>query len=49
MGIVAAEAFPVQGEDPLVPSIGVACMVAGALVLRVNPIAPLRRHRDAVP
>jgi hypothetical protein len=48
MGIVAAEAFPVQGEAPLVPSIGVACQVAGALVLRVNPFAPLRRERDAV-
>jgi hypothetical protein len=48
MGIVAAEAFPVQGEAPLVPSIGVACLVAGALVLRVNPFAPLRRERDAV-
>jgi Acyltransferase family len=48
MGVVAAEAFPVQGEDPLVPSIGVACVVAGALVLRVNPLAPLRRDRGAV-
>jgi hypothetical protein len=48
MGIVAAEAFPVQGEAPLVPSIGVACLVVGALVLRVNPFAPHRRERDAV-
>jgi hypothetical protein len=49
MGIVAAQAFPVQGEDPLVPAIGVACLVAGALMLRVNPLAPLRRDRTALP
>ena len=43
MAIVAAEAFPVQGEEPLRPALGVAGIVAGTLLLRVNPLGPLRR------
>jgi fucose 4-O-acetylase-like acetyltransferase len=43
LAIVAREAFPVQGEQLLWPSIGVACVVAAAVVLRLDPIAPLRR------
>jgi fucose 4-O-acetylase-like acetyltransferase len=46
LGILAREAFPVQGEQLLWPSIGVACVVAGAIVLRLNPLAPLRRSAD---
>jgi fucose 4-O-acetylase-like acetyltransferase len=43
LAIVAREAFPVQGEQLLWPSIGVACVVAAAVVLRLDPVAPLRR------
>ena len=43
---IADQAFPVQGEQLLWPSIGVACVVAGAILLRVDPIAPLRRRAD---
>jgi fucose 4-O-acetylase-like acetyltransferase len=43
LAIIAREAFPVQGEQLLWPGIGVACVVVGAVLLRVDPIAPLRR------
>jgi hypothetical protein len=43
LAIIAREAFPVQGEQLLWPSIGVTCVVLGAVLLRVDPIAPLRR------
>jgi fucose 4-O-acetylase-like acetyltransferase len=43
LAILAREAFPVQGEVLLWPSIGVGLVALGALVLRVDPIAPLRR------
>jgi len=43
LAVLAREAFPVQGEVLLWPSIGVALVVLGAVVLRVDPIAPLRR------
>jgi fucose 4-O-acetylase-like acetyltransferase len=43
LAIIAREAFPVQGEQLLWPSMGVMCVVLGAVVLRVDPIAPLRR------
>ncbi len=46
LAILAREAFPVQGEQLLWPSIGVSCVVAGAAVLRLDPIAPLRRLAD---
>lgn len=46
LAIIAREAFPVQGEQLLWPSVGVACVVAGALVLRLDPVAPLRRPAD---
>ena len=42
--VLAANAFPVPGEDRLwLTSGGVALVVAGALLLRVDPIAPLRK------
>jgi fucose 4-O-acetylase-like acetyltransferase len=47
LAIIAREAFPVQGEQLLWPSIGVTCVLAGAIFLRVDPIAPLRRPADA--
>jgi fucose 4-O-acetylase-like acetyltransferase len=43
MSIVAAAAFPVQGEVLLMPAAGVACLAAGALLLHVNPLGPLVR------
>jgi fucose 4-O-acetylase-like acetyltransferase len=43
LAIIADQAFPVQGEQLLWPSIGVACVVAGAIFLRMDPIAPLRK------
>ncbi len=43
MAIVAGQAFPVQGEIVLLPAVGVVCLVAGALLLRVDPFSPLRR------
>jgi fucose 4-O-acetylase-like acetyltransferase len=43
LAVLAREAFPVQGEVLFWPSIGVALVVLGAVVLRVDPIAPLRR------
>jgi hypothetical protein len=46
LAIIAREAFPVQGEQLLRPGIGVACVVASAILLRLDPIAPLRRPKD---
>jgi fucose 4-O-acetylase-like acetyltransferase len=46
LGILARQAFPVQGEQLLWPSIGVACVVAGAVALRLDPLAPLRRPAE---
>ena len=43
LAVLAREAFPVQGEVLLWPSIGVGLVTLGAVVLRVDPIAPLRR------
>jgi fucose 4-O-acetylase-like acetyltransferase len=48
LGVIAREAFPVQGEQLLWPSIGVASLVIGMLVLRIDPIAPLRRGRGPI-
>jgi fucose 4-O-acetylase-like acetyltransferase len=43
MATIAAVAFPVQGEAVAQPFAGVACLVAGAILLRVDPLRPLRR------
>jgi len=43
LAVLAREAFPVQGEVVLWPSIGVALVAIGAVCLRVDPIAPIRR------
>jgi hypothetical protein len=37
-GLLAANAFPVPGKVVLLPTIGVVCLVAGAVLLRVHPI-----------
>jgi fucose 4-O-acetylase-like acetyltransferase len=43
LAILAANAFPVQGNEQVwLTSGGVAAVFAGALLLRVDPIAPLR-------
>jgi fucose 4-O-acetylase-like acetyltransferase len=47
LAVLAREAFPVQGEAVLWPAIGVALVGVGALALRVDPIAPLRRPPEA--
>jgi hypothetical protein len=47
LAVLAREAFPVQGEVLLWPSIGVSLVAVGAVVLRVDPIAPLRRASEA--
>jgi fucose 4-O-acetylase-like acetyltransferase len=44
MSIVAAAAFPVRGEVVAMPALGVACLVAGALLLQVNPLSPLAKR-----
>lgn len=46
MAVLAAVAFPVQGETVLIPAIGVALVGAGAILLRANPRA---RARAPVP
>ena len=38
IGLLAANAFPVPGEVVVFPTIGVACLVVGAVFLRVNPV-----------
>jgi Acyltransferase family len=42
--ILTVRGFPVPGEIVLVPTVGVACVVIGAALLRVDPIAPLRER-----
>jgi fucose 4-O-acetylase-like acetyltransferase len=45
-GMLAANAFPVRGEDRFaLASMGVTAVVAGALLLRMDPVAPLRHAR----
>lgn len=44
MSIVAAAAFPVQGEVVAIPALGVASLVVGALLLQVNPLSPLAKR-----
>jgi peptidoglycan/LPS O-acetylase OafA/YrhL len=46
LAVIAREAFPVQGEQLLWPGIGVALVVASAVLLRLDPIAPLRKAND---
>jgi hypothetical protein len=46
MSIVAAAAFPVQGEVLAIPALGVACLALGALLLRVNPLSPLAKSSE---
>jgi len=48
MAIVAAAAFPVQGEDLARPALGVACLFAGAILLHVDPLSPLRHGPPAI-
>ncbi len=43
LAISAAQAFPVQGQQPLVPAIGIGLLVLGAALLKVDPLA--RRAR----
>jgi fucose 4-O-acetylase-like acetyltransferase len=44
LGVLAANAFPAPGEEQVwLSALGVAATVAGALLLRVDPRAPLRR------
>jgi hypothetical protein len=45
MSIIAAAAFPVQGEVLLMPAVGVGSLAAGALLLHVNPLGPLGRRK----
>jgi hypothetical protein len=47
LAVLAREAFPVQGEVVFWPAIGVALVVLGALALRIDALAPLRRPREA--
>jgi hypothetical protein len=47
LAVLAREAFPVQGEVVLWPAVGVVLVVLGAIVLRVDPIAPLRGRPQA--
>ena len=48
-GLLAANAFPVPGEEKVwFAAAGVAAVIAGALLLRVDPFAPLRRRSDAL-
>src|SRR5262245_21826411 len=48
MSIVAAAAFPVQGEVRALPALGVASLFVGAGLLHVNPLAPLSKRRVGV-
>jgi fucose 4-O-acetylase-like acetyltransferase len=46
LAVVAAVAFPVPGEDVLVPSLGVVSLAVGSLLLGIDPAAALRRARE---
>lgn len=41
-GMLAANAFLVPGDELALSAIGVACVAFGALLLRADPISPLR-------
>jgi len=47
MSIIAAAAFPVQGEVLAMPLLGVAFLVVGAILLHVNPFSPLSKRSAA--
>ena len=47
LGILASQAFPVPGEDVALPALGAGLVVAGAALLGVDPVAPLRARRRA--
>lgn len=49
MGILAARAFPVQGEEFLAPAIGIGCLVSGAALLGVRVRPAARGTTDPVP
>jgi fucose 4-O-acetylase-like acetyltransferase len=46
LAVLAREAFPIQGEALLWPSVGVALVAIGAIALRIDPFAPLKRRRS---
>jgi fucose 4-O-acetylase-like acetyltransferase len=46
LGILADQAFPVPGEAVALPTVGAAGVLVGAVLLRVDPIAPLRGRRS---
>jgi hypothetical protein len=49
MSIIAAAAFPVQGEVLAMPLLGVTLLVVGAILLHVNPLKPLsKRSADSL-
>jgi hypothetical protein len=47
LALLAAVAFPVQGAVLAKPLLGVVCVAAGAIVLRVQPLSPLRGARES--
>lgn len=46
MALLAAVAFPVQGEVLVKPLLGVACVAVGAILLRVEPLSPYAAPGD---
>jgi len=44
MSIIAAAAFPVQGEVLAMPLLGVTFLVVGAILLHMNPFSPLSKR-----
>jgi hypothetical protein len=49
MSIIAAAAFPVQGEVLAMPLLGVAFFLVGAILLHVNPFSPLSKRSEEPP
>jgi hypothetical protein len=47
MALLAAVAFPVQGAVLVKPLLGVACVAVGAILLRIEPLSPLRGTRES--
>jgi len=43
--LLAAKAFPVPGSIVAIPTTGVALVAISAVLIRVDPIAPLRKPR----
>jgi hypothetical protein len=43
LAILAAKAFPVPGATVVLPAIGIVFVAIGAILVRVDPVAPLRR------